>query len=266
MRISCILLLAIALWTSGCKSRKVAADKPSRLSDLTLREVEQKAAVHHIPFAEISMRAKVNFEIDKYSDSFKAAIRLKRDSVIWISATYFNMEVARFVFTPDTLRMIDRRNQQYYVGDYSFLLDRYEVPFNFKALQSILVGNVFNLSDCEKTRIHNSRGRYILSGLKSVARRDSLPDLMQVFASWVDGETYRLHRLRIYEYKGKRSFSADFDDFRDVEGASIPHHIVYELAGDKKMEFISEYLRIVTAPGQTYPFSIDAKYEPIRLP
>lgn len=262
-----VWVFIVLLSLSSCKSRKVAANKPSRLSDLTLQEVIEKSNAHRIVPSEISAKAKVSFKIDKTEDAFKMNFRLYQDSLIWISATYFNIEVARFLMTPDTLKMVDRHNKRYYVGNYDFLLEKYETPFDFKALQAVLLGQTFDLGECEKTRIHNSRGNYILSGLRSTKRSDTISDLMQVFASWVDGETYLVSRLRIYEYKGKRSFSADFQDIRDNgEGLRIPHRIVYELTGEKKMEFISEYLRIGAAPGQTYPFSIDAKYEPIPIP
>jgi hypothetical protein len=266
MRVWVLAIVLAGFAITGCKTRKVVAVKPSGLSDLTLEEVIRRADMVQVSFPEVAIKAKVSFKVDKREDSFKMNIRLKRDSIIWMSATYYNMEVARFILTPDTLKMVDRHNRQFYLGDYRFLLEKYETPFNFKALQSILLGNSFDLSNCEKTRIHSSRGKYILSGLSTTPRATEFGDLMQVFASWIDGETYKVSRLRIYEYKGKRSFSADFEDFREVSGLSIPHRIVYDIAGDNKIELVSEYLRIDTVEGQTYPFSIDPKYEPIRLP
>src|SRR5690606_14821280 len=75
--------------------------------------------VNEINFNYLSGKAKINYA-DKNTDVNAALnIRVKKDSVIWLSLTVaLGIEASRCLITKDSLFMLDRINNHYYAYDY----------------------------------------------------------------------------------------------------------------------------------------------------
>ena len=118
MRFTFYFILAVSLLVISCKSSQKTIDgkqDSSRLEELItnteLRDCQSKF---------MSMKTKVYFETADLKDNFKMHFRIVRDSVIWVSATYYRVEVARALVTRDSVKIMDRKGQKYYEGDFDY--------------------------------------------------------------------------------------------------------------------------------------------------
>jgi hypothetical protein len=259
----------ISAWAlSSCKSKKKAAEPVDYLAlvdqkfDSVIDSVRNNKAFPQT----LSIKSKVYFETPKLSDSFKMHIRMKKDSVIWISATYYKMEVARLLLTPDSVKMIDRKNGKYYLGDYDYIQNRFKVPLDFDLLQSILLGNPFSLDSAVKVRTYSSRGQLIMAALNNRWYDNGSGEKIlkqQTTQIWIDPDTYRITKSKISEYKSRKHFKTTYSDTAMVNGYILPKGAVYEVKHDDDMIFTSEYLKIESPEDLSFPFTISSKYEPI---
>lgn len=252
----------------GCKSK-------NKVVETMVQPVNGKEKFEHLEDSlranksfpgNLSIKAKVYFETPKMSDSFKMHIRMKKDSIIWISATFYNMEVARFLMTPDSVKMIDRKNEKYYLGDYKYIANRFNVPLDFELIQSIFLGNPFKLDSAVKVRAYTSRGNIIVASLNNLWFDNGSGEkqlVQQETRMWVDPDTYRVKKSKIGEYKTRKHFTTTYSDTIMIDGYAIPNGAEYLLRTDEEMKFTSNYLKVESKPDLRFPFSISSKYEPI---
>lgn len=102
-----------------------------------------------IDFNTFSAKLKVDFESEaKQMAGISAVIRMQKDSVIWISASLPVIgEVARAIITPDSLKAIDKFHKKQYLRAIRDANDVLNIPFDFKTLQNLIIGNPVYLTD-----------------------------------------------------------------------------------------------------------------------
>ncbi|UTW63685.1 DUF4292 domain-containing protein [bacterium SCSIO 12741] len=262
-----LVVISLALVFSSCKSKRDSGviNFGNTLPKMTEDELMTKVSENEVDAEYLNLKTKVYFKTPKLSDSFKMHVRMKKDSVIWVSATYYKVEVARFLMFPDSVKMIDRKNGKYYLGDYAFVQNRFKMPFDFYSFQSIILGNSFDLSKSEKTRTYSSRGQYLVSSLQTREYKTSDTTVVQHqqnYTIWVDPESYKVTKSRISESKTKKNFVAEFSEHQQVNDELIPHKARYFVKDEEEMEFRMEVLKLTVNEKTSFPFNISSKYEP----
>lgn len=259
-----IVLLGITL--SSCKSSQDLNLGRSDLKKMSPEEILAKN--NELPKTSnlLSIKSKVYFKTPKLSDSFKMHVRMKRDSIIWISATYYKVEVARFVFTQDSVKMIDRKNEKYFKGGYNFIQNLYNVPFDFSSLQATLLGEPYDHTSYKKVRAYTSKQNYIVAG--QAEREYQKPNgetktQQQIYTEWYSSNDFQVEKSKITESRTKKSFTAEITERELVEGVLLPLKAIYEITAEEEFTFRTEYLKVAVPETQSYPLTISSKYEPL---
>jgi hypothetical protein len=93
-------------------------------------------------FNSFSCKAKVSYS-DQHNGvvNFSATIRMKKDSVIWMSVSPgMGIEVYRVMITKDSIRILDRIHGTYISRGLDFLNQFVSYPVNLMEVQSLIVG------------------------------------------------------------------------------------------------------------------------------
>jgi len=153
-----ILLLFLVAFLSmvivSCRSARTihtAMDKKDNTkkqssadSILTIRKTMSAIQSRHIDFKTFSAKIKVDYEDSKGSQpTITAYVRIIKDSEIWVSmyATVFNIEAFRILITKDSVFVLDKLNKEAHLRSFDYLQETTEIPFDFKTLQDLIVGN-----------------------------------------------------------------------------------------------------------------------------
>lgn len=95
-----------------------------------------------IEFKTMSTKAKMHYEGGEKSLDFVANIRMRKDSIIWVSVTVAGIvQVARAVITPDSFRAVLYTEKEAYEGPISKANKILPEGINFYSLQNLLIGN-----------------------------------------------------------------------------------------------------------------------------
>jgi hypothetical protein len=96
-----------------------------------------------IDFETFSAKVKVDFEgSDGKKNDFNAFIRLRKDSVLWVSINaLLGIEAFRILITPDSVKVINKLDKVVQLRSLSYLQEITRLPFSFKELQDLIVGN-----------------------------------------------------------------------------------------------------------------------------
>ncbi|CAA9275957.1 MAG: hypothetical protein AVDCRST_MAG95-3027 [uncultured Adhaeribacter sp.] len=130
-----LLAIWLVLLFSACKRNSVPG------SSAGPRKIN-KVNVANLDFNYFSAKGRMQFENNGEKIGTGITLRMKKDSVIWISVVPgLGIEVARLRLTPDSVMMINRLEKTYFADNVQALKDRFNVDLTFNMVQALLVGN-----------------------------------------------------------------------------------------------------------------------------
>jgi hypothetical protein len=109
------------------------------------REEIEKFIVKEINFRYFSSKAKINFKDEKQDINASVHIRIKKDSIIWLSITPgLGIEALRVLIKPDSIFMLNKiKNPNAYSAyDFDYLSKQFNIDLTFQNLQGMILGNL----------------------------------------------------------------------------------------------------------------------------
>lgn len=115
------------------------ADDSVRLVEETFAQIKR----NNIDFNTFSAKVKVDYRDSKERKyDFNTFMRIRKDSTIWVSIiAALGIEAFRVVITPDSIKILDKLEKTYDMKPLSYLQEITKLPFDFKTLQDIIIGN-----------------------------------------------------------------------------------------------------------------------------
>lgn len=106
-------------------------------------ETMHKMAVENIDFLYFNSKAKVDYDDGSNKIGFTVNIRMKRDSIIWMSALApFGIEAARILVTTDSVQILNRLSNTYDAYAIEWLKRNFNADMSFVNIQNMLLGNM----------------------------------------------------------------------------------------------------------------------------
>lgn len=290
------LLIIGALSLSSCGKKKEITATREPVKDRTAGYLLKRYEKNKFQYDWMGMKIDADFVTAGESKGFKANIRMKKDSAIWISISpALGIEVFRVLITQDSVKYISKipDNKYYYTGGFEAISDLAKIDLDFDMLQDILIGNAIGLEKDEgKFRTTVDNEVYLLTSkyrrkvrrvvgvddrklapndtivvnpndpkYKRTIRRAEEDDLV-VSRYWLDPENYRLVRSIFNDLLHQRSVEINYSGFKTVNEQYYPSNCVMKMkAPDAQQELRFEITRIATDKAYDFPFEIPADYE-----
>ncbi len=267
---SCLLMSVLLAFSACFPSRKITTAQPlPEMRAETLIEKMDSAAVH---CKTISAKIAATADVNEKSQSFTVNLRMRTDSIIWLSISALGIEAARVVITRDSIKMLDRIDARYTITDYSYLNNLLEIGVDFAMLQELLLGNYFPYFDAKKMRsAYVDEQYYILSTLRkrklkrAMEEKESMKRIIQDV--WLDPLTYHIVKMAIDDNKVAKKLLISRNDFFAAESEtgsdslSIAHHVTLKLEAEKPATIDLQLSKVVVNKTLEFPFNIPDKYE-----
>lgn len=119
-------------------------DSASRIDSLNfIQSAFRGLQDNRIDFETFSAKVKVDFEGgDGKKNDFNAFIRLKKDSVLWISINaLLGIEAFRVLITRDSVKVLNKLDKVAQLRSVNYLNEITKLPFGFNELQNLIIGN-----------------------------------------------------------------------------------------------------------------------------
>jgi len=138
-----LILIAGLMVIAGCRSKKELVDgREVRVLNYEKLSAKMEERVEAMDY--YSSRVNGRFDDGKLKTNFTAKVRMKKDSVIWMSVSVaLGIEVARVMLTPDSIMMINRLQKNYFTGGYDYLSTTLGVPVSYEMAQAIFTGEPY---------------------------------------------------------------------------------------------------------------------------
>lgn len=285
---------AIVLILSGCKARRALEVSP--LFPLSENALLSLVDQQGFDYSSLSSRLSISASTPGQSGSFKANLRMQKDSVIWMSITpALGIEAVRAIIRPDSLMYINKLKNQYFAGKYTEIdsLLQYSTKFDF--LENILVGNAVEIEPDEKYVTYTDGLTYVLQtkvkhkikksvdiNVKQTARDSSYGEVVKprkfekatekfddndliVKRYYIRASDFRISHVNIDDLLYGRSIRIKYSKFEEVDGQSFPMKVDIQVRTPHENTTLEiEHSRIKINEPQTYPFKIPVNYTSVR--
>ncbi len=302
LRTSRAFLLAVfglLLIIPACSRKKTGTEKPlrNRSANNILNNYEERL----FTFDYLTMRVSADVKTPKESQSFKINVRMKSDSIIWMSISpLMGIEMLRVQITPDSVKYVSKvpGDRHFFLGTLDQLAAMIQTDLDYSMLESIFVGNAVQLDVDEDRFATRIDGRnYVLFSrynrkLKKVVgndekrlnpddtvevsitdkkyqriiRRSDEEELM-VKRYWISGDHFRVTKTLFDDLYYQQSLLVEHRDFKEDAGQLYPEKtVVTANAPEGTAIFKMEVNRIKRYDTLDFPFEIPEDYERKYIP
>ncbi|MCX6268982.1 MAG: DUF4292 domain-containing protein [Bacteroidetes bacterium] len=204
-------------------------------------------------------------------NSFNGQIRIRKDSLIWISLTpMLGIEAVRLMISQDSVKMINRLNDTYFVGDYEYVNRFLNTNIDFDLLQAFLLGNDLQFYEDGKFRASIDRGEYKLSTgargkLKKFVRNSQ--ENLKIFIQniWLDPVSYKITHADVKEIRRDNiKLESTYEGFEPLEDQLFPRNMTYIILADNTIRVKAEFSKMTINIPLQFPFKIPASYQPVK--
>ncbi|WP_210462973.1 DUF4292 domain-containing protein [Rufibacter roseolus] len=213
-----------------------------------------KVNVVNTDYTFFSAKGKVQSESTKINANL--TLRMKKNEVIWASVQALGFEAARLKVTPDSVYVVNRLKDEYFVGSYNMLRERYNVDVDFKTLQDLLIGNF----------VAAENGREKLEQEGPVQHLRTLRTNLQI-DQFVDTTKFKLKRTEVRNLQTKDYMTVDYQDFEDLNGKPFAMAVLLSIQqpegnASKTTVVAVKHRQVSTSETSLdFPFSVPSNYE-----
>lgn len=116
--------------------------KPAIDSFSIVKNIVDSLNEKRIAFNTFSGKIKVDYEGKEGGDQATAYVRIRKDSIIWLSLTgALGIEGYRLMISKDSFRLMNKLQKTVQYRSIAYLQEITEVPFDFYSLQDMIIGN-----------------------------------------------------------------------------------------------------------------------------
>ena len=212
-----------------------------------------------IDFRYLTAKSKISFKSKQQDiDNANVSIRVRKDSLIWLSVSKLGFEAVRGLITRDSIMIVDKINKTYASYDFPTLSKQFNFNMNFDLLQALIVGNL-PLPKRPAQKIKNERDYLLLSQSEGKV----------LVENYIGEQDRKLKKLMVTEQPTKNTLRLDYNDFTSLNNFLFPYTSLVTLDYKSRTDgqFYQTLLRIkhnkveMVDKNPGFPFSVPASYK-----
>ncbi|SRR5258706_7297167 len=241
-----ILLLVLALLLQAC-SKKVVPSLPPLAKTLDVQEID---------FEYMHGKARMNFKDDKRDLDVKTNIRIRKDSVIWMTFSVVGLQGGKALINKDSITIVSNVDKEYYVFDYPELSKRFNFKVDYAAIQAAMLGNLV---------IPRSEGDRIIEDIDF--NRLNQQEGTVTVKNFINRASQKLERVELAETTTNNSIRIIYSNFQPLDNKTFPYTgmitVMYKTnAGIVNNSITFEYNKAEVGDKELrFPFNIPKRYE-----
>jgi hypothetical protein len=105
--------------------------------------------IEQIDFGYMHGKARLVFKDEKKEREVKATIRIRKDSVIWMTFTVIGVQGGKALINKDSITIVSTVDKEYYVFDYEELSKRFNFKIDYSVIEAAMLGNPIKTDSSE---------------------------------------------------------------------------------------------------------------------
>jgi hypothetical protein len=252
-RYGSLLIVFFSLGLLSCSKKIVPI---TTLPEVIIPTVPKQVDVEEIDFGYMHGKARMIYKDDKKEREVKAHIRVRKDSVIWMTFTVIGVQGGKALINQDSITIVSTVDKEYYVFDYKELSKRFHFEVNYKVIEAAILGNL----------VQPKGDGDVFS------QRDSLDIITQSqgevsIKNFVNRRTKKIKKVELIEPTSGNALNIDYSDFQPLGDKTFPYNnvinVVYKTVnGVINNSIIVEFNKAEVGDKELkFPFKIPPKYD-----
>ncbi len=243
------ITLLILVFFSSCKVKEKQAKrlvKKTYDNRVILPEII-KVNNSAFEFDCLSYKSKCDYKDANNSQSFTMNLRMKRDSILWISITALGFEVVRAKLDRDSVRVVSRLQKKYYSYGYDYIKKLSGTSLSLVQIQNLLTANLLflpeNYSNTAETLKFKTTESYIENTISINDKSMIVETILQHLVEQANAEVI-------------------YTNYKKVDKQQFPCKVDIAIVTPKQqISLLMENSGMNTETIEAFPFEISEKYE-----
>jgi len=246
-----LLILVIFLTFSSC-NRKMHL---TSYENVKAKDIAIIIDTSSLDFDEMKARFRIRADLNGDKRSFNADIRWDRNEKIWMSLSIFGIEGVRALFTPDSIKILNKLENEYYYGDYESLTKLSKVELSFNEIEELLLGRLFGIQD-KKPEVRFKGDKVVLT---------MEDDFYNAIVN-LDRKTVSIQQYWINSLSSPRKLEVTLSDYEAIGDKRWPNQRDYRIeSGGTYLKVDATSQKMILNEKLEYPFKINPRYQKIPL-
>ena len=242
-----ILLLCFGFCScSLLKNNNMLIEQPFYETD----NIENKITELNISPDWISLNSKIKINKEGVKTEVNSIIRVKKDSVIWISLkASLGIEILRTMITPDSIYFMSKIDKTYFVKPISHLKSVVKTDINYFQIQEILFSSP-KILNSNIVPYKSKIGKYISKS---------------EYTTYIINNFYRVEKMELSDTENKKltiTF-ANYSFFEDIK-SYYPKNLNIEVSSEEKFTANIDFSKIEFNKNSLLSFKIPSSYVKIN--
>jgi hypothetical protein len=228
--------------------------QPKTLSTMLIPGAIDSLRQAQLHFNTLSFRAKGTVTVDDSGNDATITVRIDRDKAIWasVTATIAQVEIARILLTPDSVKIINRAMEQYLVKPFGYIQKYTGSGTSFGMVQALLTGSALPGAP-DGAAVERRDGNVLFSG--------KLESLIYLLTTTPE---FRISRTDLKNEQTAQLLNASYSGFSLLDGQPVPGSVsIRSSAAGGKVSADLEYSKLVLNEPVETPFSIPRRFKQI---
>lgn len=240
----------------SCKTKAVVAEK-SATGAMPSSEIIANHYKNKKDFKTLYIKADVDYQDTKQSQSLSAEIKIQKDQKILVSLRFLGITMAKALITPDGVKYYEKLNGKFFEGNYSALTTFLGTDLDFQKVQNLLIGQA--LDDLKKGNYKSSLADnlYQLEG-------KSNDETLKIFS--FEASKFLLKKQQINQVEKSRTLEINYSEHKEYPEAVLPSKLLieaYQAKGKTNIEI--DYNTISFNEELSFPYSVPESYKQIFI-
>jgi hypothetical protein len=211
--------------------------------------------VDEINFDYFQGKARMILRDDNKERDVKANIRIRKDSVIWMTFSVIGVQGGKALINKDSITIVSSVDKEYFVFEYPELSRRFNFDINYDVIQSAMLGNLI-MDRKEDDAVEQLTSMFILkqeSGTVNVS-------------NYINAASMKLEKVELKENDTNNTLTIDYSNFQPVGDKVFPYNghitLLYKtISALLNTTIIFEYSKAEVGDKELkFPFNIPKKY------
>jgi hypothetical protein len=228
-----------------------------------------KMLENQIDFEYLNANFSISYQDGKKTTDLKGQLRIKNDSIIWITfSPALGIAAARVALTNDSIKFINRLNKKYFKGEYSLLDSLLNTTIDYSILQAMLVGNDITQYDIDKYRASIDGGLYRINiqerrKIKKYLRSNEIDSRVLVQNIWLDPDNFRIAKIELKELEDRdnKRLEVVYEDYLQVGDQLFPDRLIITVQSQNTLIIDVNFVKVKVDEPLSFPFKIPKKYK-----
>ena len=229
---------------SSCKSKKIATEN-SRVGNANFYQVLE----NDLKFELLKVNGTINVENSKQKIGAQFSMRIKSDSLIWLSFRVAFIEAYRMQISKDSVWLMDRLKRQHKAESIEYLGQLIGTNIGYEWLEGILLANVKPMEGMNFTRVMEDNKQYLKS------REDEL-DISLI----TNAALKKLELLKLLLATSDSDLLVEFPEYKDIDGTIFPSKTSFTIQNPQFAHAEIKYGKFSLPSDLSFPFSIPSSY------